>query len=102
MRYDFDPTRLALTPVEAAAALGISKSHVYRLIHRGVLPATRLGRRLAVPAVGLMRLLDVPHPARGLGGEPAVEPPASPSFDAGGSRPHVSLPVPSLSPLEGT
>ena len=77
--FDFDPLRLALTPTEAAAALGVSKAHVYRMIRRGELHAVRLGRRLSVPTVGLMRLLDVPRPSPGVGGEQAVEPVASPS-----------------------
>lgn len=76
-RWDFDPTRLALSVAETAAALGVSKSHVYRLIHRGELHATQLGRRLCVSSVGLMRMLD-PHRPTGGGGEVAVEPVVSP------------------------
>lgn len=78
MGYDFDPHRLALTPREVAEALGVSVPHVYRLIARGEIPARKLGRRLVVPSVALMSLLDVPRPASGGGGEPAVEPPAPP------------------------
>lgn len=73
MVFDFDPGRLALTPAETAEALGVSVAHVYRLIRRGVIPATRLGRRLAVPSVGIMRILDVSRPSSGVGGKPAVE-----------------------------
>lgn len=72
--FEFNPHRLALTPGEAAEALGISTSHLYRLVRRGDVPATRLGRRLAVPSVALMRLLDVPCPS-GVAGDPVVEPP---------------------------
>lgn len=77
MSFDFDSMRLALTPAEAAETLGVSKAHLYRLIKRGVVPAKKLGRRLAVPSVALMQLLDISRPTGGGGGS-AVEPPASP------------------------
>jgi excisionase family DNA binding protein len=84
--YDFDPLKLALTPAEAAVALGVSKSHVYRMIHRGELHAAQLGRRWVVSSVGLMRLLDPHRPSPGGGGERAglapglaVEPGSPPS-----------------------
>lgn len=76
MSFDFDPRKLALTPAEAAAALGVSKAHVYRMLHSGELHGMQLGRRWCVSAVGLMRLLDVPRPS-GAAGNRAVEPPVS-------------------------
>lgn len=39
------PDRLALTPQEAAAMLGVEVTSIYRLIDRGALPAKRLGKR---------------------------------------------------------
>ena len=50
--------RLVLTVTEAAAALGISRTHAYELIARGELPSLRLGRRIVVPRRGLERLVD--------------------------------------------
>jgi len=43
--------------VETARILGISRSHTYELIHQGVIPSVRLGRRIVVPHDGLMELL---------------------------------------------
>ena len=50
--------RLVLTVTEAAAALGISRTHAYELIARGELPSLRLGRRIVVPRRSLERLVD--------------------------------------------
>jgi excisionase family DNA binding protein len=50
--------RLVLTVTEAAAAIGISRTHAYELVARGELPSLRLGRRIVVPRRGLERLLD--------------------------------------------
>ena len=51
-------SRLVLSVTEAAAALGISRTHAYELVARGELPSLRLGRRIVVPRRGLERLLD--------------------------------------------
>jgi len=50
--------RLVLTVSEAAAALGISRTHAYELVARGELPSLRLGRRIVVPRRSLERLVD--------------------------------------------
>jgi excisionase family DNA binding protein len=52
--------RLVLTVGEAAAVLGISRSHAYDLVARQVIPARRLGRRIVIPRDALYRLLDGP------------------------------------------
>jgi len=50
--------RLVLTVSEAAAALGISRTHAYELVARGELASLRLGRRIVVPRRSLERLVD--------------------------------------------
>lgn len=49
--------RLTLSVAEAADQLGISESHAYRLIRKGVLPSLRLGARIVVPKVALREYL---------------------------------------------
>ena len=50
----------ATMSVHAAAALvGISPAAFYRAIHRGELPAHRVGRRLLVPIAKLNELLGI-------------------------------------------
>jgi excisionase family DNA binding protein len=56
-----DPTRSdtpVLSVAATAALLGISTSHAYELIKRGVLPALHLGRRVVVPYRCLDSLFD--------------------------------------------
>ena len=46
--------RIALSPTEAATALGVSRQHIYDLMARGVLPSVKLGgktRRIPVAAL---------------------------------------------------
>jgi excisionase family DNA binding protein len=50
--------RLTYTLTEAAALLGISRALAYEAAHRGELPVSRMGRRMLVPRVALLRLLD--------------------------------------------
>ena len=50
--------RLVMSAVEVAAALGISRAHVYELIARHELPSLRLGRRIVVPRRALERLVE--------------------------------------------
>lgn len=45
--------RYALTPAEAAKALGLSPAAVYRAIRAGELEAEKVGGRLLVPARAL-------------------------------------------------
>lgn len=54
-----DDPRLAITLDEVAALLGVSRSTVYRSAARGDLPSVRVGRRLLVAKVPLLRLLGV-------------------------------------------
>ncbi len=52
--------RLAVSVVEAARMLSLSKSTAYALIEQGILPAVRVGeKRLIVPVKALEAWLDV-------------------------------------------
>jgi excisionase family DNA binding protein len=53
--------RLTWTVPEAARLLGISKDTAYEAAHRGELPVKVIGRRMLVPRVALLRLLDDDH-----------------------------------------
>lgn len=53
-----EPTRLVLTVAEAAELLGISRAFAYELVARGELPSIRLGRRVVVPRVQLLALVE--------------------------------------------
>jgi excisionase family DNA binding protein len=50
--------RLTWTVAEAAELLGISRASAYEAPHRGELPVRVIGRRMLVPRVALLRLLD--------------------------------------------
>ena len=50
--------RLTWTIPEAAKLLGISKDSAYEAAHRGELPVQVIGRRVLVPRVALLRLLE--------------------------------------------
>ena len=58
-----DDGRLTYTLTEAACRLGISRALAYEAAHRGELPVCRIGRRLLVPRVALLRLLGQDGPA---------------------------------------
>lgn len=47
---------------EAVRLLGVSRSHAYDLVARGLLPAIRLGRRLRIPRAAVEGLVDVAMP----------------------------------------
>jgi len=51
-------SRLTWTVPEVARLLGISKDSAYEAAHRGELPVRLIGRRLLVPRVALLRLLN--------------------------------------------
>jgi excisionase family DNA binding protein len=51
------PAQLTLTVEEAAALLGISRSHAYGLVRTGTLEAIRLGRTLKIPTRVIADLL---------------------------------------------
>ena len=50
--------RLTWTIPEVAKLLGISKDSAYEAAHRGELPVQVIGRRVLVPRVALLRLLE--------------------------------------------
>lgn len=52
------PPRLALSPEEAAAALGLSERTLQDLRKRGEVPTVRIGRRVLHPVDALRRWLD--------------------------------------------
>lgn len=55
-----DPrTKPTITVREAAALLGISERSAYDAAHRGELPVIRLGRRMTVPTVLVLRMLGL-------------------------------------------
>jgi excisionase family DNA binding protein len=47
--------KLLYTPVEAAHALGLSRSTIYVLMANGQVPSVRIGNSRRVPAEGLRR-----------------------------------------------
>ena len=57
-----DDDRLTYTLTEAAARLGISRALAYEAAHRGELPMCRIGRRMLIPRVALLRLLGQDGP----------------------------------------
>ena len=59
---------LVLTPVETAKLLRIGRGTVYEQIRCGVIPSIRMGRKILVPKVALMKMLETAkgqetHPA---------------------------------------
>ena len=55
------PDRLTWSITEVAQVLGISRASTYEAAHRGELPVRVIGRRLLVPRVALLRLLNEAH-----------------------------------------
>jgi excisionase family DNA binding protein len=55
------PDRLTWSINEAAQVLGISRASAYEAAHRGELPVRVIGRRMLVPRVALLRLLNEAH-----------------------------------------
>jgi excisionase family DNA binding protein len=53
--------RLTWTIPEVAKLLGISADSAYEAAHRGELPVRVIGRRMLVPRVALLRLLEDAH-----------------------------------------
>ncbi len=49
--------RRTMTVPEAAAELGISRSHAYELCNTGRIPAIRLGKRFVIPRGALAQML---------------------------------------------
>lgn len=50
--------RLTLTVDEAARLLGIGRGAAYEAIHRGEIPAIRIGRRLLVSRYALEKMVN--------------------------------------------
>jgi excisionase family DNA binding protein len=50
--------RLTYTVSEAGELLGISRAQAYLMVKLGRLPVIRLGRRIVVPRVALMKMLE--------------------------------------------
>jgi excisionase family DNA binding protein len=50
--------RLTWTITEVAQLLGISRATAYEAAHRGELPVRLIGRRMLVPRIALLRLLE--------------------------------------------
>ena len=50
--------RLTWTITEVAKLLGISRATAYEAAHRGELPVHVIGRRVLVPRIALLRLLE--------------------------------------------
>jgi len=58
---------LVLTPVETARLLRIGRGTVYEQIRLGVIPSIRCGKRILIPKVALMKMLEG---AKGDGSQP--------------------------------
>ncbi len=52
------PSRLLYTPVEAAHALGISRSSLYVLLAHGDIASVRIGASRRIPATALTAYID--------------------------------------------
>ena len=50
--------RRTMTVDEVAKALGVGRSTAYAAIHRGEIPAIKIGDRRLVPIVAIERMLD--------------------------------------------
>jgi excisionase family DNA binding protein len=59
MRTHHDES-LVFTVPEAARLLGLSRNGGYEAARRGDIPTVRIGGRILVPRVALLRMLEVP------------------------------------------
>jgi excisionase family DNA binding protein len=59
--------RSVLTVEEARQELGIGRSSIHKAIHRGEIPALRIGRRILIPRAALDRMLEGAQPKPGTG-----------------------------------
>jgi len=55
---DQEGKRLVFSVVEAAQLLGISRPTAYTLVNTGQIPCIRYGRRMLIPRVALMKMLE--------------------------------------------
>ena len=51
---------MAVSPKDAAAALGVCRATIYNLIARGELSAVKLGRSTRIPITELERITSLP------------------------------------------
>jgi excisionase family DNA binding protein len=49
---------LVLTPVETAKVLRIGRGTVYEQIRLGVIPSVKMGRKILIPKVALLKMLE--------------------------------------------
>lgn len=49
----------ALTPLEAAEALGVHRQTVYTMLHRGDLRGYKVGRQIRIPAAEVAAMVGV-------------------------------------------
>jgi excisionase family DNA binding protein len=61
-----------LTPGDAAALLQIPKAHIYELVRRGELPATRLGKYVRLPLRSLRTWIESRQGQTVVGGGPQM------------------------------
>lgn len=52
-------SRLSYTAAEVAAMHGVSTKTVYRWVNRGLLPASKVSRKLLIPARAVETLIEV-------------------------------------------
>ena len=50
--------RLCITVPEAAEMLGISRNFAYELVKQGKLPVVKFGKRLLIPMIALVKMLE--------------------------------------------
>ena len=55
---EYRKTILLLRPAEAATALGVSRSKIYELLARRVIPSVRLDGSIRVPAIQLQAWIE--------------------------------------------
>ena len=53
--------RLCVTVTEAAYMLGISRNNAYELVKRREIPSIKLGKRILIPKVQLIKMLEKGH-----------------------------------------
>ena len=51
-----EPKRLLIRPLEAAAMLSVSRSKIYELLAKNLIPSVRVGGLIRVPRAALERL----------------------------------------------
>jgi excisionase family DNA binding protein len=56
-RARIEVERIAYSPAELAAAVGVTRQHIQNMINRGEIASVKLGRRRLIPADVVERLL---------------------------------------------